>query len=230
MLDMSITQIDPAVLAELPDSVRKEVLRSLAAPSAPQRPSNHRPLPAPPLQHPVTDHPLAPVENDQLHVADLATLDLRVAERGPTLRECGEVDEVQWRVLHDLFPATLLCDMLHSSASEGWAVIHGWIEEVLFAPLLGVGRNLTPCGVGGRVSAGGMEVFVRPEQAAAIEQLLVTWMKGFITADLEGLQGVMRGLQHLGRQRSQLVGACTAAESAVQELIVEHYGGRVRMM
>ena len=229
MLDMSITQIDPAVLAELPDSVRKEVLRSLAAPSAPQRPSNYRPLPAPALQHPVTVHPLAPVENDQLHVADLATLDLRGAARGPTLRECGEVDEVQWRMLHDLFPGTLLSDLLLSSASEGWAVIHGWIEEVLFAPLLGGGRNLTPGGVGG-VSAGGMEVFVRPEQAAAIEQLLATWMKGFVTADLEGLQGVMRGLQHLGRQRSQLVGACTAAVSAVQEVIAEHYGGRVRMM
>lgn len=87
-LDISLTQIDPAVLAELPDSVRKELLRSLAAPSAPQRPAASRPAPLPPQQH-LSDYPAAAAvagEPLQLHVADVEAAPMLQTEGGPYYR------------------------------------------------------------------------------------------------------------------------------------------------
>ena len=232
MLDMSLTQIDPAVLAELPDSVRKEVLRSLAAPSGPQRPGNPRPPPVLPMQQSVPDKLVSSAvpDSQRLHVADSEALNLQQPARGPTLTECGGGDAAQWLVLHELFPADLLSELQHLPASEGWTLIQRWIEQTLFTPYFDGKRNCIPCTAGGRAPLDSAEMCVRPEQGAAIEQLLVTWTRGFIAADLEGVQGVMRGLRRFGREISQLARACAAAEVAVQDSIVERYGGRVRLM
>lgn len=137
-----------------------------------------------------------------------------------------------------MFPASLLDQLLKSSAAEGWEVIEGWIEEALFdsesdGETQGALAREVGCGrAESAVSreAAAQPAAVRPEQAAAIEQLLVTWTRGFVEADVEGVQTALRGMQRLGGERPELLGACASAMLAMQEAVAARYGARVHVL
>lgn len=213
MIDLSLTQIDPATLAELPDDVRQELLRSLAAPKpGAQRAAAANAAAAAAAQE-QAEPDKAAEEVVRLHVADVEAADAPPSPSGPLLRDSRGLDPARWAKLSDLFPPDLLDDLLQSSAVKGWSVIEDWLDEVVFS--------------GNDVPNQDVHV-VRPEQVDAAQQLLVVWATSCAVDDLEGARVVLRKQQQLTERRPSVAAACAACAAAVQAVVREHYGAALR--
>jgi hypothetical protein len=222
LIDLSLTQIDPATLAELPDDVRQDLLRTLAAPQPGAQRSAVAAAAAAALQE--QEEPTnASEEAARLHVADVEAAPAASAPSGPLLRVSQDLDVEQWGRLGDLFPSDLLNELLECSAAQGWSVIEDWLDEVLFSDNSAISAD---CGEPASSNAGSQGV--RPEQLDAIQLLLVTWAISFVADDLEGAQLVLRELQLLGKQQPGVAAACAACTAAVQAAVRKHYGAQLR--
>ena len=230
-IDLSLTQIDPATLAELPDDVRQELLRTLAAP----KPGVQRVTAANAAalatsaqqQGEAADAAEEPV---RLHVADVEAVDDPSTPSGPILRDARGLDAAQWRKLGDLFPADLLDELLQSSAVEGWSIIEQWLDEVVFSS-----KDAGACFATGSQRPANCEFRkadtmpdVRPDQFEAIQQLLTLWAAGFIRDDLEGIRVVLRRQQQLAGRWPSIASACAACAAAVQAAVRRDYGAALR--
>ena len=222
MIDLSLTQIDPATLAELPDDVRQDLLRTLAAPKPGAQRYAVAAAAAAALQE--EEEPVNGSEEvARLHVADVEAAPAAPAPSGPLLRVSQDLDVKQWGRLGNLFPSDLLDELLDCSAALGWCLIEDWLDEVVFGD---DSANSADCGDPERSDAGAPGV--RPEQLDAIQQLLVTWATSFVADDLEGAHLVLRKLQQLGKRQPRVAAACAACTAAVKAAVRKHYGASLR--
>ncbi len=231
-IDLSLTQIDPATLAELPDDVRQELLRTLAAPKpGAQRVSAASAAALAAAAQQEGEPADAAEEPVRLHVADVEAVDEPFTPLGPPLRDARGLDAAQWRQLSDLFPTDLLEELLQSSAVEGWSIIEQWLSEVVFSD-----NDADAHGATGAHSKASSELGesadvpnVRPEQVAAIQQLLTLWAASFVRDDLEGISTVLRRQQQLAERWPSIASACVACTATVQAAVRRHYGAALRV-
>ena len=224
VIDLSLTQIDPATLAELPDDVRQELLRTLAAPKPGAQRSAAAAVAAAAAALQEQEEPANGTEESaRLHVADVEAAPAPPAPSGLLLRDSREKDAEQWGRLGDLFPSEFLEELLGCSAAHGWSLIEEWLNEVVFRDDNAISAD---CGEPECSHAGSPGV--RPEQLDAIQQLLVTWATSFVADDLEGAQIVLRKLQQLGERQPVIAVACCACAEAVQAAVHKHYGAQLR--
>ena len=231
-LDLSLTQIDPATLAELPDDVRQELLRTLAAPKpGAQRVTAANAAALAEAAQQQGESADAADEPVRLHVADVDAVDEPFAPSGPLLRDMRGLDAAQWRQLSDLFPADLLDELLQSSAVEGWSIIEQWLNQVVLSPNDADARDATGSHLRGscelRKSDGVPNV--RPEQVEAIQQLLTLWATSFVRDDLEGISTVLCRQQQLAKRWPSIASACAACAATVQAAVRRQYGASLRV-
>ena len=234
LIDLSLTQIDPATLAELPDDVRQELLRSLAAPKpAGQRATAANTAAIAASAQEQGEPGGAAEEPARLHVADVAAADAPPCPAGPLLRHSRDLDAAQWRKLSALFPSDLLDELLDCSAVEGWSIIEDWLDEVVFdnndehlADVHGAAGSQSIGG--GELPSSSSSLDVRPEQVDAIQQLLMLWATSFLEDDLEGVLDVLRKQQQLADRRPNIAAACAACAAAVRAAVRKHYGAGLR--
>ncbi len=231
-IDLSLTQIDPATLAELPDDVRQELLRTLAAPKpGAQRVTAANAATLATAAQQQGEPADAAEEAVRLHVADVEAMDEPSTPSGPLLRDARGLDPAQWRQLSDLFPADLLEELLQSSAVEGWSTLEQWLNEIVFSGSSTDAHDAT--GSQSRASCDIRELdgvpTARPEQVEAIQQLLTLWAASFVQDDLDGIRVVLRRQQQLAERWLSIASACVACAATVQAAVRRHYGAALRV-
>ena len=220
MIDLSLTQIDPVTLAELPDDVRQELLRTLAAPQPGAQRSAAMAGAAAAAALQEQEEPANGFEEvARLHVADVEAAPAPPAPSGPLLRDARDLDAEQWGRLGDLFPSDLLEELLGCSAAHGWSVMEDWLDEVVFS------GDKAICAAGDQPER---SASVRPEQLDAVQQLLITWATSFVAEDLEGAQVVLRKLQQLAERQRGVAVVCARCAAVVQAAVRKCYGADLR--